>query len=52
MSTQKYKSNYSKLKKKKRIESLIQYQNGALDKFFRSNKNNKSKNMDECFLNE
>ena len=41
MSTWKYKSDYSKLQKKRRIESLIQSQKGALDKFFTSNKNNK-----------
>ena len=38
--------------KKKKVESLIQSQKGALDKFFISNKNNKSKNIDECSLNE
>ena len=39
-------------KKKRRIESLLQSQKGALDKFFTSNKPNKSKNIGEYFLNE
>ena len=52
MSTQKYESGYSKLQKKRRIESLIQSQKGALDKFFTSNKNNKLKNINEYFLNK
>ena len=38
MSNKKYKSGYEKLKKKRRIEKLIQSQQEALDKFVISNK--------------
>ena len=33
MSNRKYKSGFEKLKKKRKIEKLIQSQKGALDKF-------------------
>ena len=52
MSTRKYESGYSKLQKKRRIESLTLSQKGALDKFFTSNKNNTSENIGECSLNK
>ena len=38
MSNRKYESGYEKLKKKRRIEMLIQSQHEALDKFFISSK--------------
>ena len=46
MSNRKYESGYEKLKKKKRIEKLIQSQHGALDKFFISNK----KDFTSCLI--
>ena len=38
MSNRKYASGYDKLKKKRKIESLIQSQKGALEKIFTSSK--------------
>jgi hypothetical protein len=40
MSTRKYASGYEKLKKKKKVEQLIESQRGALNKFVISNKQN------------
>ena len=52
MSTRKYESGYSKLKKKKRIDNLIQSQKGALNQFVTSNKQNITRNEQEIDLNE
>ena len=52
MSTRKYESGYSKLKKKKRIDNLIQSQKGALDQFVTRNKQNITRNEQEIDLNE
>ena len=38
MSTRKYVSGYEKLKKKRRLEKLVQSQKGALDKFVTTSK--------------
>ena len=37
MSTRKFESGYSKLKKKRRIEELIKSQKGSIDKFITNN---------------
>ncbi|POO03560.1 hypothetical protein TorRG33x02_007650 [Trema orientale] len=42
MSNRKYESGYDKLKKKRRVEKLIESQKGALDKFFANNKNDEN----------
>ena len=59
MSNRKYESGYEKLKKKRRIEKLIQSQHGALDKFFISSKKDSTscsikdnKELDVDFENE
>ena len=39
MSTRKYESGYEKLKKKQKVEKLIESQCGALDKFLIIHKN-------------
>ncbi|XP_058742134.1 uncharacterized protein LOC131614583 [Vicia villosa] len=52
MSTRKYESGYSKLKKKKRVEALIESQKRALDKFVKTNKKSKIENTGDCSLNE
>ena len=48
MSTRKYASGYENLKKKKLIES----QKRSMDKFFISNKQNITQNLDETITNE
>ena len=47
MSNRKYPSGYEKLKKKKRIDSLIQSQKGALEKFITSNKRDQNSQSNE-----
>jgi len=47
MSNRKYSSGYEKLKKKKRIDSLIQSQKGALEKFITSNKRDQNSQSNE-----
>jgi hypothetical protein len=37
MSTRKYESGYSKLKKRRRVEALIESRKGAMDKFVKTN---------------
>ena len=53
MSTRKYASEYEKLKKrKKEKEELIESQKWLMDKFFISNKQNITQNLDENTTNE
>ena len=52
MSNRKYPSRYEKLKKKRRVESLIQSQKGALNKFFISNKKDVNNSSEQTNLNE
>ncbi|XP_058740955.1 uncharacterized protein LOC131613289 [Vicia villosa] len=52
MSTRKFESGSSKLKKKKRIDALIEAQKGALDKFIKTNKKSKFENLGDCSSNE
>ena len=54
MSTRKYASGYKKIKKKKKKkeEKLIESQKGSMDKFFISNKQNITQNLDENITNE
>ena len=51
MSTRKYASGYEKLKKKKK-KIIIESQKGSMDKFFISNKQNITQNLDETITNE
>ena len=52
MSTQKFESCYSKLlKKKKRVDALIESQKMSLDRFIKIDKN-KYENIGNCSLNE
>jgi seryl-tRNA synthetase len=44
MSTRKYESGYSKLKKRRRVEALIESQRGAMDKFVKTNNANEQVN--------
>ena len=37
MSTRKYESGHSKLKRKRKVDNLIKSQKGALDKFLENN---------------
>ncbi|XP_058732697.1 uncharacterized protein LOC131604263 [Vicia villosa] len=52
MSTQKFESGNSKLRKKKRIDALIEALKGALDKFIKTNKKSKFENLGDCSSNE
>jgi hypothetical protein len=52
MSTRKYESGYSKLKKKRRVEALIASQKGAMDKFIKTDNKNELENTSVCSLNE
>lgn len=52
MATRKFESGFSKLKKKKRVEALIESQKGAMDKFLKTNKINNLENPVNCSLNE
>ena len=52
MSTIKYASGYEKLKKIKKEKKLIESQKGSMDKFFISNKQNITQNLDENIINE
>ena len=52
MSTRKYAFGYEKLKKEKEKEKLIESQKGSMDKFFISNKQNITQNLDENITNE
>ena len=44
--------NLKKEKKKKKEEKLIEFQNGSIDKFVISNKQNITQNLDENITNE
>ena len=50
MSNRKYESGYEKLKKRRRIEKLVESQKGALDKFVTSSK--KSTDLNENLMAE
>ena len=52
MSVRKYVSGYEKLKKRKKEEKLIESQKGSINKFFISNKQNITQNLDENITNE
>jgi hypothetical protein len=52
MSTRKYASGYEKLKKKRKVDKLIESQKGALNKFVISNKQNIDDNLGEKLINE
>jgi hypothetical protein len=54
MFTRKYVSGYEKLffLKKKKVDKLIEFQNGALNKFVISNKQNIDDNFGEKLMNE
>jgi ferritin len=52
MSTRKYASGYEKLKKKRKVEKLIESQKGSLNKFVISNKQNINDNLVEKHINE
>jgi len=52
MSTRKYESGHSKLKRKRKVDNLIKSQKGALDKFLENNDKIKSKKVGECSLEE
>ncbi|KAK4720458.1 hypothetical protein R3W88_010691 [Solanum pinnatisectum] len=52
MSTRKYESGHSKLKRKRKVNNLIKSQKGALDKFLENNVKIKSKKVGECSLEE
>jgi len=52
MSTRKYESGCSKRQKRKRIETLVQSQKGALDKFVANSKNSKSENVKDFMIDE
>ena len=45
MSNKKYESGYEKLKKKRKVEKLIQSQRGALDKFVIVHKNDAEESL-------
>ena len=51
ISTQKFESGYSKLKKKEKNYALIKSQKGTLDRFIKIDKN-KYENIGNCTLNE
>ncbi|XP_070032673.1 uncharacterized protein [Nicotiana tomentosiformis] len=52
MSTRKYESGCSKRQKRKRIETLVQSQKRALDKFVANSKNSKSENVEDFMIDE
>ncbi|KAK4726404.1 hypothetical protein R3W88_031321 [Solanum pinnatisectum] len=52
MSTRKYESGHSKLKRKRKVHNLTKSQKGALDKFLENNVKIKSKKVGECSLEE
>ncbi|KAK4738398.1 hypothetical protein R3W88_002095 [Solanum pinnatisectum] len=52
MSTRKYESGHSKLKRKRKVDNLIKSQKGALNKFLENNVKIKSKKVGECSLEE
>lgn len=52
MSTRKYESGHSKLKRKRKMDSLKKSQQGALDKYLENNIKIKSKNVGKCSLDE
>jgi len=52
MSTRKYESGHSKLKRKRKVDNLIKSQKGALDKFLENNVKIKSKKVGEYSLEE
>ena len=52
MSTRKYELGYSKLQKKRRVETLIASQKGVMDKFIKIDKKNELENIGGCSLNE
>ncbi|KAK4729464.1 hypothetical protein R3W88_022452 [Solanum pinnatisectum] len=52
MSTRKYESGHSKLKRKRKVDNLIKSQKDALDKFLENNVKIKSKKVGECSLEE
>jgi hypothetical protein len=52
MSTQKFESRCSKLRKKESVGALIESQKGAFDKFIKTKKNSKFENSGDCSLND
>jgi hypothetical protein len=52
MAPRKYESGHQKLKKKRRIEKLIESQKGALEKFVTSNKQNITEKLGDSSTNE
>jgi len=52
MSTRKFELVYLKIHKKRRIEALIAWQKGILNKFIKIDKKNELENTGECSLNE
>ena len=52
MTTRKFESGYSKLKKKGRVKLFVESQKGAMDKFIKINKKNELETTGESYLNE
>jgi len=52
MLTTNFESSYSKIQKKRKVETLIESQKGTMNKFIKMNKMDELENISGCSLNE